>query len=112
MTTTATTTDHGHDHADEAHVDHPSEKQYWKIFFLLFAITAVEVALYYFEIPGSVHFNNSALYALAIFKFLLVIGYFMHLKFDNRLLRRLFVTGFVLAASVYVAYLLTLGVFL
>jgi hypothetical protein len=36
----------------------------------------------------------------------------MHLKFDNRILRRLFVTGLVLAVAVYVAYLLTMGVFL
>ena len=94
------------------HADHPSEGQYWKIFFLLFAVTAVEVALYYFELPGSVHINNAALGALAILKFVVVVAYFMHLKFDNRILRRLFVTGLVLAIGVYVAYLLTMGVFL
>jgi cytochrome c oxidase subunit IV len=94
------------------HGDHPSEGQYWKIFFLLFAVTAVEVALYYFELPGPVHINNAALGGLAILKFVVVVGYFMHLKFDNRILRRLFVTGLVLAIAVYVAYLLTMGVFL
>ena len=94
------------------HADHPSEGQYWKIFFLLFAVTAVEVALYYFELPGPVHVNNAALGGLAILKFVVVVGYFMHLKFDNRILRRLFVTGLVLAVLVYVAYLLTMGVFL
>ena len=115
MTTTATHTDHGHEHPAEGevpHADHPSERQYWKIFFLLFALTAVEVALYYWELPGSVHINNSALYALAIFKFVVVAGYFMHLKFDNRIVRRLFVTGIVLAVLVYVVVLLTMGVFI
>ena len=115
MTTTATTTDHGQEHpaeGDVPHVEHPSEKQYWKIFFLLFAITAVEVALYYFELPGSVHINNSALYALAIVKFVVVASYFMHLKFDNRILRRLFVGGIVLAILVYLVFLLTMGVFI
>jgi len=113
--TTATHADQGHEHpaeGDVAHVDHPSEKQYWKIFFLLFAITAIEVALYYWELPGSVHINNSALYALAIFKFVVVAGYFMHLKFDNRIVRRLFVTGIILAVLVYVVVLLTMGVFI
>jgi cytochrome c oxidase subunit 4 len=115
MTTTATTTDHGHEHpaeGDVAHVEHPSDKQYWKIFFVLFAVTAVEVALYYWELPGSVHINNSALYGLAIFKFFVVAAFFMHLKFDNRIVRRLFVTGIVLAILVYVAFLLTMGVFI
>lgn len=113
MTTTATHPDE-HDALDAAqsHTDHPSEKQYWKIFFLLFAVTAVEVALYYWELPGSVHINNSALYALAIFKFVVVAAYFMHLKFDNRIVRRLFVTGLVLAVLIYVAVLLTMGVFI
>ena len=94
------------------HDEHPTESQYWKIFFLLFAVTAVEVALFYFELPGPVHVNNAALGVLAAAKFAVVVGYFMHLKFDNPILRRLFVTGLVLAVLVYVAYLLTMGVFL
>jgi cytochrome c oxidase subunit IV len=112
----ATTTEHDHPaegvDAHAEHADHPSEGQYWKIFFVLFAVTAVEVALYYFELPGPVHVNNAALGVLAIAKFIVVVGYFMHLKFDNRILRRLFVTGVVLAVLVYMAYLLTMGVFI
>jgi hypothetical protein len=41
-----------------------------------------------------------------------VVGYFMHLKFDNPIVRRLFVMGIVLAVAVYVIYLLTMGVFI
>ena len=102
---------HGHA-GDAAHADHPTEGQYWKIFFILFAVTAVEVALYYRELPGSVHINNAALGILAIAKFIVLIMYFMHLKVDNRIVRRLFVSGVVLAVFVYVAYLLTMGVFI
>ena len=113
--TTDTTSEHEiEEHPAEGvveHVDHPTEGQYWKIFFLLFAITAVEVALYYWSIPG-VNLNNAALGILAAAKFVVVVGYFMHLKFDNPILKRLFVTGLVLAVLVYVAYLLTMGVFL
>jgi cytochrome c oxidase subunit 4 len=90
---------------------HPTERTYWKIFFLLLAITAFEVLLYYKSIPG-VNLNNGALGVLAFAKFVIVVGYFMHLKFDNRVLRRLFVTGFILATFCYIAYLLTMGVFL
>jgi cytochrome c oxidase subunit 4 len=105
---------HGHEHAadgGETHGGHPSTSQYWKIFFLLFAITAVEVLLYYQSIPA-VNVNNGALGILAIAKFAIVVAYFMHLKFDSRVLRRLFVTGLVLAVAVYIAYLLTMGVFI
>ena len=102
------TTSHG---TEVVHHDHPSEGQYWKIFFILLAITSVEVLLYYVSIPG-VNLNNAALGALAIAKFVIVVGYFMHLKFDNRILRRLFVSGLVLAGLVYIAYLLTMGVFI
>jgi cytochrome c oxidase subunit 4 len=108
-TAVTATDEHALEHAD-GH-DHPTEAQYWKIFFILFAITAVEVLLYYVSIPG-VNLNNAALLVLAAAKFVAVVGYFMHLKFDNRILRRLFVTGLVLAAAVYIAYLLTMGVFL
>ena len=106
---TETETEVAHDEgAHEAH--HPTDGQYWKIFWILFAVTAVEVLLYYKSIPG-VNLNNAALGILAGAKFVIVVGYFMHLKFDSRILRRLFVTGLVLAIVVYVAYLLSMGVF-
>ncbi|HEX4978573.1 MAG TPA: cytochrome C oxidase subunit IV family protein [Acidimicrobiales bacterium] len=91
---------------------HPSEGTYWKIFWALFLITGVEVALYYVELPGNVNINNSALGLLAVAKFMVVVGYFMHLRFDSLLLRRLFVGGLLLAVVVYVAVLLSMGVFL
>ena len=93
------------------HGAHPSTQTYWKIFWFLFVVTGIEVALYYKSIPG-VNLNNAALGALALLKFATVVGFFMHLRFDSRLLRRLFVTGLILATLVYVTYMLTLGVFI
>ena len=90
---------------------HPSDGQYIRIAVILAVVTAVEVALYYKSLPG-VNLNNAALGVLAVTKFAMVAAYFMHLKFDNRILRRLFVSGLVLAVAVYIAYLLTLGVFI
>ena len=92
------------------HGAHPTEAKYVKVALVLAVITAVEVGLYYTKFSEAA--TNAALILLAAIKFVMVAAYFMHLKFDNKLLRRLFITGFVLAASVYVAYLLTLGVFL
>lgn len=106
-----TTTDHEQaqdvGQPDARHA-HPTDGFYIKVALILAFITAIEVVLYYREL-GAV--NNYALIFLSGIKFVAVVGYFMHLKFDNRILRRLFVTGFILAILVYVAYMLTLGVF-
>ena len=96
------------DHAD--HGAHPTEAKYVKIALILGLVTAVEVALYYWSLSVEAA-NNALLLVLAAVKFVIVAAYFMHLKFDNRIVRRLFTTGFVLAAFCYIGYMLTLGVF-
>ena len=99
--------DHG-DHDD--HAGHPTEAQYIKIALILAAITAAEVGLFYTKFSESL--TNATLIVMAAVKFVIVAAYFMHLKFDNKILRRLFITGFVLATFCYFAYLMTLGVFI
>ena len=47
---------------------------------------------------------------LATMKFAIVAAFFMHLKFDSPMLRRLFITGIVLAGVVYSVALFTLRV--
>ncbi len=44
-------------------------------------------------------------------KFATVAMFFMHLRFDSRLFRWVFITGLVLAATVYTIVLLTFHVF-
>lgn len=96
--------DHG------SHGGHPSDWQYIKIALFLGFITAVEVGLFYTKFSESA--TNVTLIVLAAVKFVVVVAYFMHLKFDNKILRRLFTTGFVLACFCYFAYLITMGVFI
>jgi cytochrome c oxidase subunit IV len=96
--------------AEVEHGAHPTEAKYVKVALILALLTAIEVGLYYTKFSEAA--TNAVLIVLAAVKFVMVAAYFMHLKFDNKLLRRLFITGFVLAVSVYIAYLLTLGVFL
>jgi cytochrome c oxidase subunit 4 len=93
---------------EEEHA-HPTEGVYIRIAVILAVLTAIEVGLYYTDFGEKL--TNSVLLVLAAGKFVLVVGYFMHLKFDSRILRRLFATGFVLAVAVYIAYLMTLGIF-
>ena len=111
-TSTAERAAHESDSGDHAHAGHPSEWQYVKIAIFLAIVTAIEVALYYVaenETVASV--QTPVLLVLAAVKFGVVAMYFMHLKFDNRLFRRLFVTGLITAVFVYVVYLGTLGFF-
>jgi cytochrome c oxidase subunit 4 len=88
---------------------HPSDATYIKVAIVLAIITAVEVGLYYWSLGSA---NNYALLILSAIKFVAVVAFFMHLRFDSKILRRLFITGFILAIFCYVAYMLTLGVFI
>lgn len=102
--------EHGRPHAEGGeHGPHPTEATYIKVALFLAVVTLIEVVLYYTKFNQQA--TNLALIVLASIKFAMVVAYFMHLKFDNRILRRLFVTGFFLAVFCYVAYLWTLGVF-
>ena len=95
--------------AQQAHA-HPSPLKYVGVAMILAFVTAVEVALYYLDLPSKL--LVALLMGLAFIKFAMVAAYFMHLKFDGRLLRRLFVTGILLALAVYTVALLTLDVLL
>jgi cytochrome c oxidase subunit 4 len=92
------------------HGAHPTDAQYMKIAAILAVITAVEVAVYYVK-SGLGDGFAPFLLVLAAVKFFLVGAFFMHLRFDNKVLRRLFVTGIVLAITVYIIVFLLLGVF-
>ena len=88
--------------------DHLSDNRYIVIAVILAVITAAEVAASYIEL-GPV-FIPLLLFMMAI-KFFVVVSYFMHLKFDNTVFKRLFYTGLFLAVFVYCAALLTFQFF-
>ena len=87
---------------------HPTPVKYVGIAILLAVITGLEVALYYITMPEWL--VVVLLLTLATMKFALVAGFFMHLKFDSPMLRRVFITGIVLAGVVYAVALFTLRV--
>jgi cytochrome c oxidase subunit 4 len=89
MSSDAHAADHGHD--DGAHA---SVGFYWMIGGILAALTALEVAAYYMEL-GSL--EVPLLLILSVAKFILVVAFFMHLKFDSKLFTLVFSAGLVLA---------------
>jgi len=96
----------GQEHAAE---EHYSEWQYAKVALILFAITMAEVGIYY--VTGARQAVTTLMLIMMVVKFSLVALYFMHLRFDNKLFRRLFVTGIILAIIVYMIALSSLHVF-
>ena len=84
--------------AAELH-SHPGPRQYVMVAIILAIVTAAEVAIYYVEALEGVLIPF--LIAFSLIKFALVALWFMHLRFDSRLFRRLFVTGLVLAFAIF-----------
>lgn len=93
------------------HEHHPSDGLYWKVGGALGLITALEVGTYFITDDPYGHELKwlliGSLIFMMILKFVVIVSYFMHLKFDNRLFRNVFVSGLVLAVGVYIAMLAT-----
>ena len=87
---------------------HPSDRFYIVVALILAVLTAMEVAASYIDLGGAF---LPILFVLMAIKFFMVVSFFMHLRFDNKIFRNLFYSGFVLAIVVYVAALATFQVF-
>ncbi len=101
--------DHGHADKDDDHAHYPKPRQYVMIGIILTVITAVEVALYY--VPG---FEDTVLFrpvmlTLSTGKFVLVILFYMHLKYDAKLFRALFYGPLVMAVLTLFALMFLFG---
>ena len=108
MSATESTVDTTHDqvdvHDDHAH-DHPTDRRYVGIAIALGILTAIEIAFFIFEDDLGSGVVKVGLLGLMAIKFYMVGAYFMHLKFDNKVLTQLFVFGLILAVVVYIAML-------
>jgi cytochrome c oxidase subunit IV len=91
-----------HEVVDPHEEAHPKDRTYVLVALWLGVLTALEVSTYF------VDFGDIAvalLLTLMAIKFAVVALYFMHLRFDSRLFRRLFITGIITALAVYTAAL-------
>jgi len=91
-----------------AEYSHHTDWIYIRVAVVLAALTALEVSTYYVDF-GPVFLPM--LLVLMSIKFVLVVLFFMHLRYDAKLFGRLFWSGFFLAVVVYVATLATFQVF-
>jgi cytochrome c oxidase subunit 4 len=87
-------------HAHEAHAAHHDDGKFHlfvQIAMILAVITGVEIVLIY--IPLAKWLIVTSLVVLSLVKFLMVIFWFMHLKFDKAFCTILFFIGLVLAGG-------------
>lgn len=95
------------DATTEAHAaDHPTPKLYVQIAGVLFVLTAMEFSTYFIDFGGA---TTPLLVILMAIKFVMVAGFFMHLKYDTRLFSRLMATGLIGAVVLYLIAILALS---
>ena len=97
------------------HAEHTEHEQhgltdggYIKVAVILAVITALEVSTYYVDFGP---FFMPSLMIMMVAKFFMVVSYFMHLKFDNKIFSFMFYAGLFLAIGVYAAALATFKFF-
>jgi cytochrome c oxidase subunit 4 len=93
----------------ERTVRHPSPKEYVRIAVILAVITAIEVGIYYAEISRALLIP--VLLILAAIKFVLVVLWYMHLRFDSRTYARFFMIGLAGAVTLFLVVLLIFRTF-
>lgn len=91
-------------------IHHPSTKQYVQIAIFLAVLTAVEVALFYLDEAVDMQgWDGPLLIILSSIKFIVVVGWFMHLRFEDSFLPKFFSIGFVMAMILYGIVLAAFG---
>ncbi len=93
------------------HSRHPSAKEYIRIALILGVITAIEVAIYYIDWVYDHKMLIPLLFFFATIKFTLVVLWFMHLKFDERIYARFFIMGLAGATTLFLIVLMIFQVF-
>lgn len=81
--------------------NHPTMRTFVNIGLVLAVITAIEFGIVYLE--GMRAAVVAVLFILSLWKFYLVVAYFMHLKFDGKILSGVFAVGAILATLILIA---------
>jgi caa(3)-type oxidase subunit IV len=79
------------EHTEEhhEHVEPPSDmiSKIWKTFWILLALTIVDIVLYFMLLSHHSMWKNSLFIMLGIVKAYYIVGIFMHMKFEMKWLR-------------------------
>jgi cytochrome c oxidase subunit IV len=99
------------EHSDTSPVTeaHASTRTYLVIAAILTVITIVEVGVFY--IPALHVILPPTLLLLSAVKFALVVGFYMHLRYDHNLFRAVFMAPLAIATAVIIGLLFLFRVF-
>ena len=98
---------HGEAHAEEHH--HPDWGTYKWVALLLTVITVIEVWVYYIPAFVASRLFVPSLLILSAVKFATVVMFYMHLKYDAKLFRALFVGPLIIAIIALISLLFLFG---
>ena len=85
-------------------VTHASVGFYWLVGFFLAVITLLEVWL--FNVEGLGSWYIPILLGLSALKFISVVAFFMHLRFDGKLFSYVFVSAMIIGISIFTLLLI------
>jgi cytochrome c oxidase subunit 4 len=97
-----------HDAAMPVHRPHATTATYLTVAAVLTVLTILEVGAFY--VPQFQPILVPSLLTLSAAKFSLVVMFYMHLKFDHKLFRLVFLVPLLFAAGVIIALMFLFGV--
>ncbi|MEX2152645.1 MAG: cytochrome C oxidase subunit IV family protein [Gemmatimonadaceae bacterium] len=89
--------------------EHPTWKQYKWVALILTVITVIEVWVYYIPAFVESRLFVPALLIMSAVKFAIVVMFYMHLKYDHKLFRALFVGPLSIAILTLIVLLFLFG---
>ena len=89
--------------------EHPTWSTYWKVAVILTLITAVEVWIYYIPAIVESRLFVPSLLIMSAVKFVTVVLFYMHLRYDHKLFRALFTGPLIIAAITLIGLLFLFG---
>ena len=96
-------------HADGEIHHHPTWSTYWKVALILTAITAIEVWIYYIPAFVASRLFVPCLLIMSAVKFIIVVLFYMHIRYDHKLFRALFVGPLMIAIITLLALMFLFG---
>ncbi len=103
------------EHTEHAHATHDGEhswtdRKYVMVAIYLAIMTGIEVGLSYMHPSFAPWLPTVLLCLIMVIKFVTVVLFFMHLRFDDRMFGLLFWSGLILAIGVFSAMATTLQI--
>jgi cytochrome c oxidase subunit 4 len=95
--------------APDEHQHHPTAGTYFKVAVILTIITIVEVWVYYIPSFVASRLFVPSLLIMSAFKFVIVVMFYMHLKYDHKLFRALFTGPLLIAIGTVIGLMFLFG---